>query len=66
MRTIENLKGEKSKFYSDVRIPVKAGMQFGTKDYKIRKIGYDVFRHFYDSKEKDMQIGSQRIKRVTC
>ena len=58
---MENLK---TKFFSDVKISVKAGMQFGTKNYQIKKIGYDLFRHYYDSKEKDMQVGSEKIKRV--
>lgn len=56
--------GTKTKIYNDVKIPVLAGMQFGTKDYKIRKIGYDIFRHYFDTKEKDCQVGSERIKRV--
>jgi len=56
--------GEKTKFYTDVRILVSAGMEFGTRNYKIRKIGYDVFRHYFDNANKDYQVGSQRIKRV--
>jgi hypothetical protein len=56
--------GEKTKFYTDVRVPVKAGMEFGTRNYKIRTIGYDVFRHYFDNANKDWQVGSQRIKRV--
>ena len=55
--------GKKTDIYTDVRIPVKAGMQFGSDDYKIRIIGYDVFRHYFDTKQKDMQVGSERIKR---
>lgn len=58
------MKGTKTKIYNDVKIPVLAGMQFGTKNYKIKKIGYDVFRHYFDTKEKDCQVGSERIKRV--
>ena len=56
--------GTKTKIYNDVKIPVLAGMQFGTNNYKIRKIGYDIFRHYFDTKEKDCQVGSERIKRV--
>ena len=58
------MQGTKTKIYNDVKIPVLAGMQFGTKNYKIKKIGYDVFRHYFDTKEKDCQVGSERIKRV--
>jgi hypothetical protein len=58
------VEGLKTKFHKDVKIPIRAGMQFGSKDYKIRTIGYDVFRHYFDTKEMDMQVGRQRIKRV--
>jgi hypothetical protein len=58
------IQGTKTKIYNDVKIPVLAGMQFGTNNYKIRKIGYDIFRHYFDTKEKDCQVGSERIKRV--
>lgn len=58
------MKGTKTKIYTDVKIPVLAGMQFGKNNYKIKKIGYDVFRHYFDTKEKDCQVGSERIKRV--
>ena len=51
-------------YFTDVKIPIKAGMQFGTQNYKIRTVGYDIYRHYYDTKEKDMQIGQKRIKRV--
>lgn len=56
--------GEKTKIYTDVKIPVKAGMQFNSNNYKIRTIGYDIFRHYFDTEQKDMQVGSERIKRV--
>jgi hypothetical protein len=56
--------GTKTRHYTDVKVDVKAGMQFGTNNYKIRKIGYDVFRHYYDNEDKDWQVGSERIKRV--
>lgn len=58
------IQGTKTKIYNDVKIPVLAGMQFGKNDHKIRKIGYDIFRHYFDTKEKDCQVGSERIKRV--
>lgn len=58
------IQGTKTKIYNDVKIPVLAGMQFGTSNYKIRKIGYDIFRHYFDTKQKDCQVGSERIKRV--
>lgn len=56
--------GQKTKYYSDVTMPVFAGMEFGTKNYKMRKVGYEVFRHYYDNEYKDWQVGSERIKRV--
>jgi len=62
--SIGGLEGSKTKFHTDVKVPIRAGMQFGTKNYKIRTIGYDVFRQYFDTKEKDMQVGRQRIKRV--
>lgn len=58
------LEGLKTKFHVDVKVPVRAGMEFSTKNYKIRTIGYDVYRQYFDTKEKDMQVGKQRIKRV--
>jgi len=58
------VEGTKTKFYKDVKMPIKAGMPFGKKDYKIRTIGYEVIRQYFDSKEKDYQVGRQRIKRV--
>jgi hypothetical protein len=58
------IQGQKTKHYSDVRMPVIAGMQMGTTNYKMRKIGYDIFRHYFDNSEKDCQVGSERIKRV--
>lgn len=59
-----NLTGKKTKFYTDVKVPVKAGMEFGTRNYKIRTIGYDLFRLYFDSAEKDYQVGVTKVKRV--
>jgi hypothetical protein len=39
-------------------------MPFGKQDYKIRTIGYDIFRHYFDNDKKDCQVGSIRLKRV--
>lgn len=61
------LQGQKTRFFTDVKIPVEAGMKFSNgkiTDYKIRKVGYEIFRHYYDTAEKDWQVGSERIKRV--
>jgi hypothetical protein len=58
------IQGTKTKIYTDVKMPVMAGMQFGTTNYKIKKIGYEVYRHYFDSPEKDWQVGSEKIKRV--
>ena len=61
---ISGLEGTKTEFFIDVKVSIIAGMEFGTKNYKLRTIGYDIFRQYFDTKEKDMQIGRQRIKRV--
>jgi hypothetical protein len=58
------VEGQKTKFYTDVKIDIIAGMQFGTNDNKLRKVGYEVIRQYFDSAEKDWQIGRQVIKRV--
>ncbi len=58
------LEGIKTDFFTDVKVPIRAGMEFGTKNYKIRTIGYDIFRQYFDTKEKDMQVGRQRIERI--
>lgn len=58
------VEGLKTKFHKDVRVPIRAGMEFGSKNYKIRTIGYEVFRQYFDTKEMDMQVGRQRVKRV--
>lgn len=58
------MKGTKTQFFTDVKMPVMAGMQFGTTNNKIKKIGYDVYRHYFDSPEKDWQVGSERVKRI--
>jgi hypothetical protein len=56
--------GQKTPYHSDVRLPVYAGMPFGKTDNKIRKVGYEVFRHYFDTPDKDCQVGSERIKRI--
>lgn len=61
---IGGLKGKKTKFYNDVKVPIKAGMAFNSKQYKIQTVGYDIFRHYFDDKNKDYQVGVQRVKRV--
>lgn len=61
---IGGLEGIRTDFFIDAKVSVRAGMEFGTKNHKIRTIGYDVFRQYFDTKEKDMQVGRQRIKRI--
>ena len=61
---MQPVKGIQTEFYTDVKLPVIAGMQFRTNNYKLRKVGYDVYRHYFDTAEKDCQVDSQRIKRV--
>lgn len=49
-----------------VRIPVIAGMQFGTTNYKMRKIGYDLFEHTYQLHDDgdEQLISTRKVKRV--
>jgi hypothetical protein len=62
---MSNLLGIETNYFTDTKIKVKAGMQFNKKqDYKIRTIGYDIFRHYFDNDKKDCQVGSIRLKRV--
>jgi hypothetical protein len=58
------LQGTKTKYFEDVKLPVYAGMDFKTKNNRMRKVGFEVFRHYYDTPEKDFQVGSERVKRV--
>jgi hypothetical protein len=61
--------GIRSKFYTEVKSPIIAGMQFSyvkgeTKNNKARQIGYDLVRIYFDTPEKDCVIGEERIKRI--
>lgn len=61
------IQGTKSQFFTDVKLPIIAGIEFcypNTKNNKMRKVGYEVYRNYFDSEKKDWQIGSERIKRV--
>ena len=56
-------------YFNDVKTPIMAGMQFcykngETKNHKLKKVGYDLVRIYFDTKEKDCVVGQQRIKRV--
>jgi hypothetical protein len=56
-------------FFTDVKSPILAGMQFcytkgETKNNKIKQVGYDVVRIYYDSAEKDCAVSEKRLKRV--
>lgn len=58
-----------TKFYRDVKTPILAGMQFTynkgvKKNNKIKKIGYDLVRLYYDSAKMDCLIAQVKIKRV--
>lgn len=58
-----------TEFYTDVFTPINAGMEFiylkgGIKSSKIKKIGYDIIRIYYDTKEKDCVVGQKILKRV--
>jgi hypothetical protein len=45
-------------------MPIFAGMEFGTTRYKLRKVGFEVIRQYFDNDVKDFQVGRERIKRV--
>ena len=57
----------KTKYFTDIKLPIYAGMEFtypGTKFNKIKKIGHTITRLYFDSPEKDMQISQKEIKRI--
>jgi hypothetical protein len=56
--------GQVTQYYQEVKTPIFAGMEFGTSNYKMRKVGYDVVRLYFDTPEMDWQVGRQRIKRI--
>jgi hypothetical protein len=59
--------GIKTKIYTDTkRIPIMAGGSLANKNASkaLRKVGYEVFRHYFDTLEKDCLVGGERIKRV--
>ena len=60
------VEGTKTEFFSDVKLPIYAGMPLNNPKAspKIKKVGYEVFRNYYDTEQKDCQVGSERIKRV--
>lgn len=58
------IEGTETKFFKDVKLNIIAGMEFNTKNYKMRVVGYEIFRQYFDTIEMDFQVGRQRIKRV--
>ncbi len=57
--------GIKTKHYTDVKSNIIAGMPFGNKnDNKLKVVGHEVVRLYFDSPAKDWQVGEERIKRV--
>ena len=58
------IQGIKTEFYNDVKMAIFAGMDFKTKNNKMRKVGYEIIRHYFDNEIKDWQVGSEKIKRV--
>jgi hypothetical protein len=58
------IEGIKTNYYTDVKLPVKAGMPLGGGSYKIKVVGYETYRQYFDSPAKDWQVGRERIKRV--
>ena len=61
------IQGTKTNIFTDVKLPVHAGMKYQNgkiTDYKIKKVGHEIYRHYFDTEEKDCQVGSEKIKRV--
>jgi hypothetical protein len=58
------IEGTKTKFFKDVKLNIVAGMEFNTNNHKLRVVGYEVFRQYFDTIEMDCQVGRQRIKRI--
>jgi hypothetical protein len=66
---IEFTKKAKTKFFTEVQLPICAGMQFAytkgeTKNNKIKKVGYKLVRIYYDSSLKDCCVGQEVVKQV--
>lgn len=56
-------------FYTDVKSSIVAGMEQtyingGTKNNKLKKVGYKIVRLFFDTKEKDCLVGESAVKTV--
>ena len=45
--------GQVTQYYQEVKTPIFAGMEFGTSNYKMRKVGYDIVRLYFDTPEMD-------------
>jgi hypothetical protein len=58
------VEGTKTQYYTDVKMPIFAGMEFGTTRYKLQKVGFEIIRQYFDNDVKDYQVGRERIKRV--
>jgi len=59
--------GVKTQIFVDVKTPIMAGMgklKNGQYITKLTKIGHEVHRHYFDTINKDCQVGTERIKRV--
>jgi hypothetical protein len=57
------MQGIKTEFFTDVKMPIVAGMQFGTKNNTLRIVGYEIFRQYFDTAQKDWQVGVEVIER---
>jgi len=56
--------GTKTEHYTDVKMPILAGMKFGTSENKIKIVGYEITRLYFDTAQKDWQVGTEKIKRI--
>ena len=57
----------KTDFFNDVKTPIVAGMEYLNGKVikaKMRTIGYELNRIYFDSIQKDCTIGIEKIKRV--
>lgn len=52
---------QKTRFYDVVKTPVFAGMQFGSKNYKMQKVAYKKVKIYYSNPEKNDTVGMEDL-----
>jgi len=64
---ITGTKKEKTNFFKDVKTPIIAGMEYLNGkiiNSKMRKIGYELNRLYFDNAQKDCNIGIEKMGRI--